>query len=248
MTLSRDFLKNFLCLALLLYSGAHFLSSSGLSPNSAIGGDFISGFPSFWAWKFNPKMIQENPSVQGWMGGQYLELNEELCSGKNIPKGENVAIDTIVQPPKVCREYMRQKQLSPDQPLLPIQVVNRTWQYGPMMHFVTFPLMFLKSFSTALRAWYFVCLIAYLCLFYLWYDLLFRSRGLSSFSAFCLFSGLWFNFSPSYDALRGAEIEILEFLFLTLSLWYAAKKKSIKAGAALALSVFMKYVLRSNPA
>lgn len=119
---------------------------------------------------------------------------------------------------------------------------SKLWNYGPVMHLVTFPLMFLNSYKTAFTIWYICLILFFVCTIYLWYKMLILDYGLHSFTVLTIFIFIWFNFYPFYETLGTVLIEIFELFLLTLSFYFLSKKREIAGGIFLGLAVMTKFL------
>lgn len=223
-------LKNTVLLLLVLYSVFHFVSSSGiLKPNDALGGDFKAAFPTFWAWKINPQIIKEAPQVRNWMGQEYLTLTEQVCT---IPVGR-------LKVPTVCKKLYFENGGSPTNP---ITVKNQSWLYGPVLHFATFPLLFIHHFPTALRVWHTELLIFFFCTIFIWYQMLFVDRQMHSLFNLSFLFVIWANATATLDGLLGTEIEVFQLFLISLGFYALRNHKESRAGLLIGTAAMAKYL------
>ncbi len=212
----------FFSLFLLVYSGTKFATESGVFVHgSHLGGDFLSAFPTFWAWKINRPMIEANRVVRAWMGEEFIRLDEGNCGPSSGYYW-----------PLVCRPPNHLSGL----------VENKSWNYGPVLHFTTFPLLYLPTLSIAKEVWKNFCLLFFFASFAIWYYLIFIRTSHGSLFTFSLYSLLWLTFSPAHVALSGLEIETFEFFLLSLCFYFYYRQNHRSAGIALGFSAMTKFL------
>lgn len=186
----KKMLPNIFGLFILIFSTIQILNSFKIGWNAPFVGDFIYNWPTFWAWKFNPALIEQNPGVIRWLGGSE----------------------------------------------------SKQWGYGPVSHFVAFPLMFVHSMKRAFKIWLLFSSVILAVSAGLWYYTLFIRRGLHSFFRLSVFCFIWFTFFPLHSALESRVFEILELFFLTVFFVLDDTGRQKLAGSALALAIMTKFL------
>ncbi len=116
------------------------------------------------------------------------------------------------------------------------------WAYGPVMHFLLFPLLYLDSFKVASHIWLILCHIFILASMFIWYKLLFLEKKLHSYWIFVAYVALWFNFFPLYEGLSSRVIENLELFLMSLSVYLYLKHKEKLSGFTLGLAIMTKFL------
>ena len=225
----RRLVTGLFLVSLLFASLLHFAASAGwMGPSLALrGGDILSAFPDFWAWKFNPKLIKENPSVVNWMGGEKTRFDFARCE-KEYPLS--------LLP--VCRGIMK---LGKDGGAV-VETENYSWNYGPVLHLIQFPLLFLNSFWTARAVWSVFLSILFWATLLLWYQMLFIDRGNHSTAIFVVYLSVWLNFLPGNEALFGTELEVFEMFLLSAGFFLLRKGRLALSGIAFGFAVLTKFL------
>lgn len=119
---------------------------------------------------------------------------------------------------------------------------RKVWSYGPVGHFLTFPLIYLDSYQNALKIWFTCCFIFLGLAIYLWYKMLILDKGLHSFLVLTAFIFLWLNFFPLYEGIATGVVEILELFLLTLSFYLLSRRKELASGITLGFAAMTKFL------
>lgn len=114
------------------------------------------------------------------------------------------------------------------------------WGYGPGMHLVTFPLLFLPSLPDIYRTWLFVnyAFLAVAC--WLLYRLVFP--GPPAPANVTMFGFLVLNYYPLYEALIQRNIEILELLLIVSAMTLYARRRDALAGGLVGFGAMTKFL------
>lgn len=115
-----------------------------------------------------------------------------------------------------------------------------SWNYGPVLHFLTAPLVFAESSHQAMTILLLVNHALIAVTFCLWVRLLFGQRpGLAATLGLAC---LWLNYFPLLEALTGREIEIFELFLITASIWCLRTNRQGFAGIAIGLAAMTKFL------
>ncbi|MBI2885471.1 MAG: DUF2029 domain-containing protein [Candidatus Omnitrophica bacterium] len=114
------------------------------------------------------------------------------------------------------------------------------WNYGPVLHFLTVPLMLAptKQHAMVVVLWIDYALAA--AAFALWVRLLLGPRPRPA--AWLLLACVWLNYFPFVETLAGREIEVLELCLITASLWALRRGREGLAGAAIGIAAMTKFL------
>ncbi|MBI1892860.1 MAG: DUF2029 domain-containing protein [Candidatus Rokubacteria bacterium] len=119
-----------------------------------------------------------------------------------------------------------------------VQYPNPTWNYGPIAHFWTYPLGFVRSIPDAMRILLAVNYVLLGIAFLIWLGELSRDagKGLSSAVMFVV----WLNYFPLLQAIVGREFEILEFFLLSVGFYCLKRGREVVAGGMIGLAAMTK--------
>lgn len=120
---------------------------------------------------------------------------------------------------------------------LPSKVI---WNYGPVAHFLTVPLIFAPTKEHAMTIVLLVNYVLVAATFVLWLRLLWGSRP--SWAPALLLACLWLNYYPLLEAIVGREIELLEFFLVTVAVWALRRQREGLAGVAVGLATMTKFL------
>ena len=114
------------------------------------------------------------------------------------------------------------------------------WNYGPVLHLVTLPLVLASSRARAMHLMLVVDYVLVAAAFLLWMRLLFPWRRQAFISAGILC--VWLNHFPLLEAIAGREIELLELFLITLAIWALRRQREGLAGAAFGMAAMTKFL------
>ncbi|MBF0361075.1 MAG: DUF2029 domain-containing protein [Oligoflexia bacterium] len=228
--LKKTIIKKIIPTFLILYSLFH-IYSTGIKTALQLkdGGDFAVAYPSWLAFNVNPMQVWHNSG--SWMG--YINSTNDKTILDNI----DIATNPVLSFLKEAYPSVMSKTHDPNV----LNLKNKNWHNGPVMHFVTYPLLFFKTYMDAFRVWFVVCFSFLILSFYLWYKLLFIEEKLHSYINFSLCFFIWFNFFPLYEAIILRVIDIFQFLMLTLFFYYFKKEKPLQSGITLGIAALTKF-------
>ncbi|MBI4380685.1 MAG: DUF2029 domain-containing protein [candidate division NC10 bacterium] len=114
------------------------------------------------------------------------------------------------------------------------------WGYGPGMHLVTFPLLFLPSLPDIYRIWLFINygFLAVAC--WLLYRIAFP--GPTGPAYVTMFGFLVLNYYPLYEALIQRNIEIFELLLIVGAMTVYARRRDALAGGLVGFGAMTKFL------
>lgn len=114
------------------------------------------------------------------------------------------------------------------------------WGYGPGMHLVTFPLLFLPSLPDIYRIWLFINygFIAVGC--WLLYRIAFP--GPTGPAYVTMFGFLVLNYYPLYEALIQRNIEIFELFLIVGAMTLYARRRDALAGGLVGFAAMTKFL------
>lgn len=118
--------------------------------------------------------------------------------------------------------------------------VPMQWNYGPVLHFVTLPLVLASSYEQAMHVLLVIDALLLAATFGLWVLLLRggRRQVWMSLAIMCV----WMNHFPLLEALAGREIELLELFLITLAIWGLRRQREGLAGTAFGLAAMTKFL------
>ncbi len=114
------------------------------------------------------------------------------------------------------------------------------WNYGPVLHFLTVPLIFAPTKELAMTIVLLVNYALVAATFVLWVRLLFGPRP--AWVPMLLIGCLWMNYYPLLEAIMGREIELLEFFLVTAAVWALRHDREGLAGAAVGVATMTKFL------
>lgn len=120
--------------------------------------------------------------------------------------------------------------------------MHRMWNYGPLTHFLTLPLINLDSYKSFFTVWLICCVIFLYFSIYLWYKMLALDSKLPSFIVLTILIFIWLNFAPLYEGFITGVIEIFELFLLTLFIYFLSKRKEILSGIFLGFAAMTKFL------
>lgn len=114
------------------------------------------------------------------------------------------------------------------------------WNYGPVLHFVTLPLILAPTQAQAMQIVLWVDYALVSATFFLWIKLLFPEKGhvLARLGLACF----WLNYFPLLEAVTGREIELFELFLISLGLWLLRRNKQVAAGLAIGFAAMTKFL------
>ncbi len=121
------------------------------------------------------------------------------------------------------------------------QVWEGGWYGGPLLHFVTLPLLALPRWWMVPPAWAFVNAVC-LVLSFRWVWRLADVRGRLSWRTLCVIAGLWMAFQPLSTAYASGDIEIVELAFMLAGVSALTTSRETAAGVWLGLATTLKFL------
>jgi hypothetical protein len=113
------------------------------------------------------------------------------------------------------------------------------WNYGPMFHFLTMPLLAVPRWTLVPLVWAIVNVGALAVSFLLTWRL--RSRpGTPSMAPVVAVAALWLLFQPAVNCLSQGNIEILEMTIVLAGCAWVRERRDAAGGGALALASLIK--------
>jgi hypothetical protein len=113
------------------------------------------------------------------------------------------------------------------------------WNYGPMFHFLTLPLLLVPRWALVPLVWAIVNVAALAVSFLLTWRL--RSHGRNpSTTALLAIAALWLLFQPTVNCLSQGNIEILEMTMVLAGCGWVRERRDTAGGAAFAVASLIK--------
>ncbi len=116
----------------------------------------------------------------------------------------------------------------------------RSWNYGPLIQFITLPLVFAETRMQAMQVALFVDYALVAATFGLWVRLVFGARA--RLAAWVGLACIWLNYFPLLEAVAGREIELLELFLVSAAIWALRRNRQGLAGSAIGLAVMTKFL------
>lgn len=117
------------------------------------------------------------------------------------------------------------------------------WNYGPVLHFLTFPLVLAPTKEAALLVVLAVNEVLVAASLWLWIRLLVGGlAGLRRVAAALVVACIWMNHFPLLEAISGREIEVLELFLVTLALRALLQGRQTAAGVAIGTAAMTKFL------
>lgn len=113
------------------------------------------------------------------------------------------------------------------------------WNYGPFLHFFTFPFILFRSLSQVRLA---MLVLNYIFLgisFYIWWKVLFKDKPRLGLGIMCF---IWMNYFPLLEGITGREIEILELFLISLSFLMLVSHRQAAGGTLLGIAGMTKFL------
>lgn len=114
------------------------------------------------------------------------------------------------------------------------------WNYGPVLHVLTLPLVFAPSYALATRIVLFVNYGLLAATFVMWRRLLFGPRP--PLAVALGMACLWLNYFPLLEAITGRELEVFELFLLTGAIWALRRDREWVAGMAIGIAAMTKFL------
>ena len=114
------------------------------------------------------------------------------------------------------------------------------WGYGPGMHLVTLPLLFLPTLRDAYLVWLFVNYVFLAVGCWLLFRLAFQ--GSMTLPKVTMFGFLVLNYYPLYEALIQRNIEIFEFLLIVGAMTQFSQRGDAIAGSLVGFAAMTKFL------
>ena len=120
-----------------------------------------------------------------------------------------------------------------------------SWTYGPLFHVLTLPMLAFENLATGWKWFLFITVLAYLLAVILLFQVL-RPR-VDRWQEILPFALVTLNFYPVSNALTLRAIEIFEFLFIAVAMWWSSKEHrtpvtEAATGLALAAGALTKFI------
>jgi hypothetical protein len=115
-----------------------------------------------------------------------------------------------------------------------------TWGYGPILHAVTFPLLFLPTLRMAYQVWLFANYVFLAAASVLLYRVAFAKPA--RLVNVTLFAFMMLNYYPLYEGLIQRTIEIFELLLIAGAMTYCARHRDGPAGMLVGFAAMAKFL------
>ncbi len=116
------------------------------------------------------------------------------------------------------------------------------WSYGPVLHFIGYPLLYLKSFQTAFNIWLIATALWLIGSMAIWYKILIIHRRKHFVAHFMLFASIWLNFMPTTEVLTLRVIEGGELFALSLAFLFLSRDQSYRSGFFFGVATMTKFL------
>lgn len=122
----------------------------------------------------------------------------------------------------------------------PAMRMGPSWNYGPVMQFVTYPLGFFPPLERASHIW----LVANYALLGVSFAVWFREFDDQRirWALLVLMAVVWLNYFPLLQAISGREVEILELAAISLSFLALRRGRDVLGGGLLGIAVMTKFL------
>ncbi|SVC37967.1 uncharacterized protein METZ01_LOCUS290821, partial [marine metagenome] len=120
-----------------------------------------------------------------------------------------------------------------------------SWGYGPLFHVLTLPMLAFENLATGWKWFLFITVLAYLLAVILLFQVL-RPR-VDRWQEILPFAFVTLNFYPVFNSLTLRTIEIFEFLFIAVAMWWSSREHrtpvtEAATGLALAAGALTKFI------
>ena len=126
-------------------------------------------------------------------------------------------------------------------PDFPADQVWASWRYGPMLHFVTLPLLMLPTWSMVPKVWAICNLLAVAVSFWCAVRLA-GVRHKVSWVPIVFLAAVWLMFQPLTTAFACGNIELLEMALMLAALVSLQSSKDGRAGGLLGVATMLKFL------